>query len=537
MRFLIKTIILICCPLVSLGQVDKESLFAIWNDTSADDSLRINAIHDIYSKNYFKQPDSIFSYAEKAYDFAKQKNLKKEMAFALFTKGITSNNLGKFKKAEEFLLESLAINEEIFDSLGIAKSKSGLGNIYLKQSDYIKAISSYRQSLNLLKGLKKKKEIGVVQNNIGLVFYDLKDYEKALKYLNNALTTYNEIGDEIGEGNTIINIGSIYRQQKDYNKALEFYNKGLNLKKKNNQSQGFGICYSNIGLVYQALGDKQKAMNYFSQSLDLHKANGNQKEIANCLLYLAELKKDNNINTSIKLAEEALGIAKETGSFAEVAKASEVLYKEYEAKGEFKKALAMYKLSQSTKENIYGVKVQKAVLKNEMQFEEKTKNLEQKIDTETTLNNNNSKTQKWRLATIGIVGIIAAISTWFLFSFKKKSQQNSEVQKELNDKIEALKQKLTTQSTIFVEKRKELSLDKEKIEKTINSKLGESSWDILNVLFEDPAVSNKEIAAKVSLSLEGVSSSLRRMYTAFDIKSSNKKIALIMKAIKISIEE
>ena len=83
--------------------------------------------------------------------------------------------------------------------------------------------------------------------------------------------------------------------------------------------------------------------------------------------------------------------------------------------------------------------------------------------------------------------------------------------------------------------RKALELDKLKIEKVIESKLGESAWMILNLIFEDPSISNKEIAENVSLSIEGVSSSLRRMYTIFDITtSSNKKIALIMKASEIS---
>lgn len=83
--------------------------------------------------------------------------------------------------------------------------------------------------------------------------------------------------------------------------------------------------------------------------------------------------------------------------------------------------------------------------------------------------------------------------------------------------------------------RKDLELDKIKIEMAIESKLGESAWMILNLIFEDPSVSNKDIADKVSLSIEGVSSSLRRMYTIFDITTpSNKKIALIMKASEIS---
>ena len=61
---------------------------------------------------------------------------------------------------------------------------------------------------------------------------------------------------------------------------------------------------------------------------------------------------------------------------------------------------------------------------------------------------------------------------------------------------------------------------------------------ILNLILNKPSISNKEIAAEVSLSVEGVSSSLRRMYQAFEINSSsNKKITLIMKATRLSFED
>ena len=46
---------------------------------------------------------------------------------------------------------------------------------------------------------------------------------------------------------------------------------------------------------------------------------------------------------------------------------------------------------------------------------------------------------------------------------------------------------------------------------------------------------NTEIAEKVFLSLDGVGSSLKRMYDYFEIEETKyKKIALLRKAIKIS---
>lgn len=135
------------------------------------------------------------------------------------------------------------------------------------------------------------------------------------------------------------------------------------------------------------------------------------------------------------------------------------------------------------------------------------------------------------LFTGGVCVILSLlVLVWFQW---RKNHQNLVEQKTLQDEILALKNQIATLSLSSSEKQNDFTLNKAKIEDAIQTKLGESSWLILNLLFEDPTISNKAIAAKVSLSVEGVSSSLRRMYTTFNITSpNNKKIALIMKAIR-----
>ena len=78
-------------------------------------------------------------------------------------------------------------------------------------------------------------------------------------------------------------------------------------------------------------------------------------------------------------------------------------------------------------------------------------------------------------------------------------------------------------------------LNQERIQESINRKLNKTDWSVLNVLLDNPEVSNKEIAEKVFLSIDGVGSSLRRMYVFFVIKETKyKKVLLIKRAIEIS---
>jgi DNA-binding CsgD family transcriptional regulator len=65
--------------------------------------------------------------------------------------------------------------------------------------------------------------------------------------------------------------------------------------------------------------------------------------------------------------------------------------------------------------------------------------------------------------------------------------------------------------------------------------VNETDWNVLNILLKEPDISNKEIAEKAFMSVDGIGSSLRRMYLYFDIKESKyKKISLITEAIKMS---
>ena len=65
--------------------------------------------------------------------------------------------------------------------------------------------------------------------------------------------------------------------------------------------------------------------------------------------------------------------------------------------------------------------------------------------------------------------------------------------------------------------------------------MNETDWSILQILLENPTAMNKEIAEKANLSIDGVGSSLRRMYEYFEIHETKyKKIALLHNSIKIS---
>jgi ATP/maltotriose-dependent transcriptional regulator MalT len=120
----------------------------------------------------------------------------------------------------------------------------------------------------------------------------------------------------------------------------------------------------------------------------------------------------------------------------------------------------------------------------------------------------------------------------FAYVFRMKNKKTRAELDSLLAEIDTLKRKEKLNLLVDASN---FELNKEKIQASINRKLNKTDWSVLNVLLQNPEASNKEISEKVFLSIDGIGSSLRRMYQFFDLKETKyKKVLLIKRAIEIS---
>ena len=134
-------------------------------------------------------------------------------------------------------------------------------------------------------------------------------------------------------------------------------------------------------------------------------------------------------------------------------------------------------------------------------------------------------------AWIILIGVLASLVWWVYLRY----QQLAIRQDALFNEVSVLRQQMLAQSNSKPTENSSLSVDRTKVERSIDGRLGESAWRIINLVLENPAISNKEIASEMNLSLDGVSSALRRIYAAFGVKGKgNKKVLLSRKILQIS---
>ena len=207
----------------------------------------------------------------------------------------------------------------------------------------------------------------------------------------------------------------------------------------------------------------------------------------------------------------------------------DVLYKCYQAENNPEKSLEMYQKYTLYKDSIQLEKNKITLIREVIKSE--FVDLLQKNKLQSEREKVKLESIQLKRTYIIIIGSIILI-TLIVFYFNRNLKRDRIKRDKLLEEIKKLKSNDTAN---LVVNSNEFELVREKIELSINKKLNDTDWNVLNILLKEPDISNKEISEKAFMSVDGIGSSLRRMYLYFDIKESKyKKISLITEAIKAS---
>jgi serine phosphatase RsbU (regulator of sigma subunit)/Tfp pilus assembly protein PilF len=355
----------------SLPKNESDSLWKIWSSKQQHDTNRLKAIEKLNWSGYlFAMPDSGYYYAQLMYDFASKKNLKKYMAAALTTQGVSFAVRSNHGKAIIYFNKSLEVRREISDNEGIANCLNNLGMIYKEQGNYSKSIDYFTQSLKIRDKIKDELGIGSSLNNIGLIYDEQNDYEQALKYYVRSLKIFEKIKDKRGIAIAYNNLGMIFKKKGDYKKALEYYNKGLKIKEETGNKQGIANSLNNIGGIYYDQGNISKALEHYQKGLTINEAIGDQQGISSSMINLANIYlKNNKLDLAKKHAIKGLAIAKEVGAIMQIKDGAQSLWEVYKKTGQFQKSLEMFELYISTRDTIQSEESQREVLKQGFKYD------------------------------------------------------------------------------------------------------------------------------------------------------------------------
>ena len=274
---------------------------------------------------------------------------------------------------------------------------------------------------------------------------------------------------------------------------------------------------------------KDLALAYIDKALAINYELDNNSKIIETQVLKSYLLLDTKPALAKNLGEESVKLLKSETSNEIKADLYNLLYECYKNDNQLVKALSMIEKYTVFKDSFQLEKNKILIIKETIksQFEQKLKEAEAINEKENAIV---KLTYTYRIYFVLSLTILLIIL--FAYVFRMKNKKTRAELDSLLAEINTLKRKEKLNLLVDASN---FELNKEKIQASINRKLNKTDWSVLNVLLQNPEASNKEISEKVFLSIDGIGSSLRRMYQFFDLKETKyKKVLLIKRAIEIS---
>ncbi|MFT4697042.1 MAG: tetratricopeptide (TPR) repeat protein [Flavobacteriaceae bacterium] len=515
---------------IGTSQTNGDSLTNTWKDEKKSDSIRFNALEEYYEINNQIKPDSTLAALDYHYELANEKNATLQLYRATKRKGNIHRLKGNYDIAMEAYTEAKNLAKLLNDPILQAKIMGNMGNIFVYRQNYKQATEHFSKALKLYQELNNSDGESHMLTSLGSVFLTINNYDIALEYYEKALSILNKRGFEDRSTAIIfINMGWTNFEKGLYLDAKTDYEKGLKILQVKNEKFFIADCYAVLASIHLKINQLEKANDYANKNLALNKELDIKSGIINAEITIAKIYFETDVDEALKRGESIL-VNLPSDTFKEFNRdLYELLYKCYKSQSKFDLSLNMYEKYTVYRDSIQQEKNNFAVVSEAVKNDFELKVYENKLENE----KEKAALKVSQLKRTFFILITSSLLIFcIVFYFRSKIKKNQAKRELLLNEIEKLKN--NANKGLIVDSNK-FELNKEKIEHAINRKLNETDWKVLNLLLENPVITNKEIAEKVFMSVDGIGSSLRRMYEYFNIKESKyKKISLLLEGIKIS---
>ena len=516
----------------SLYSNKADSLRLTWENEKLTDSLRFGALDEFYNLFSLVFPDSTLKVLDYYHDLAISKGADRQVYRAAVRKGNILRLQDLIEEARTHYYEALIVAKEMNNARLEAIIIGNFGNLHLDQGEYFESIKRYNEAKIIFSTVDDKLGEARMLNGIGAINSQIGNNDIALVHYEKALNIYKELDTKeisysiLNSTTTLMNIGLLYTKDNLLIKAEASFLEALKILKPYNYKIYILGCYNTLAHIYLELNQVEKSLLYANKGFDIAKELDINREILRSKILLATINYQNN--KSIQQLVNILEQVSENGSLEMKRGVYELLYIGYKFQDKLDLSLKMYELF-----NLYNDSIQKSI-ESYAVARETVKSEYEKILFEAKLNSEIEKndlkvTQIKNVVTIIITSILLILLlVYFIFLNNKKNNKKRDA---LLDEIKSLKENKVSP----IVDPKDFELSKQKIDDHLKRVLNETDWKVLLILLDNPMILNKEIAEKSNMSLDGISSSLRRMYDYFEVKDTKyKKISLIHSAIKIS---
>ncbi|MBK6265941.1 tetratricopeptide repeat protein [Marivirga sp. S37H4] len=441
-------------------------------------------------------------------------------------------NLFQLDSAESSLNKALLIYETENDVSGQVDCQNALGLTAYYKQNLIVAEKYYRKAIELAERNNFQKRLTESFNNLGLVFYSRHLYDSALQYFHTTLLLKKKLNQTKSIASTLSNIGSVTGRMGLHEEALRYHKESLVWDVKNNNEKGKARNYTNISNEFDKLEQYDSAVIYLKKALAIFKEMDNKVEAARVQYNLGHnyFKNLNLPELAIKYYRSSIENFKEVDFYNEMHQVYLSLAEVYlvldlndkaglyldsamfidsqvnsvesryryhlirsnylQAKGEYSNALIEYKQFVNMRDSMNFHQQQARIQELEMSYENERKEKERQLIHKSEKIDDLSHQLYWSVI-ISILLLLLISVIYYLFRMKKERNLRA-TQQELHH----------SQQHLMQEKYKNLQLEKEKLDKDLESRKQELVNQALiliekNNLFEELRTDFKKLTRKV----------------------------------------
>ncbi|MBK9290648.1 MAG: sensor histidine kinase [Bacteroidetes bacterium] len=298
------------------------------------------------------------------------------------------------------------------------------GAIYKNKGDFARSLEYHLKSLKINDSLNNKAALATNYNDIGIVYKNLGDYRLALEAYQKANALVTELGLKKGIVMTLNNLGTIYEALGQYDDALKYYNRAYAKAKEYDIPEGLSVALSNIGELYANRNEPQTALEYFREAITIDEQTGDLIGSAITRLNIAAMHIGlKQWDSALMHFERAQSIAEQYNSYDLLNKVYSGLTRLYEARGDYRKALEMYRLARNAQDSVYNEAASKQLAEIKARYDDLQKDREiEQLKSEKLFNELTIQQQRSERLALIFLTVFGALIAFMLYRRQQARQ-------------------------------------------------------------------------------------------------------------------
>ena len=519
----------------ALGQsssAELDSLLEVWRNDSLELDERLAALNKGYVKFHQAVPEVFLVEMDTLLRLSQSADHPFLEYEAHLRRGGLLNYRGQNEQAFEAYDRAEEVALSLADSLRLGSVMENRGIAHATSQQYIEALEHFSSALICYQAVgdsTRAREIGMA---LGSVFALLGDHVLAKAH-------YQQIVDELPEspehdrlrGLLDVNLGWSEYKLGEHESGVALSLSALERLRKYNSGFHIAGCLTNLARIQLDMGNLGLAMAYADSGRAQSEAIGAIEDWLSCELMRADIErkrgKPQEALTRLDVIVNQIDAQENVEVFEEFHR---IKYEAFKDLGNATEALLAHEQFQLYHDSVQVQTNSFAIAR--AAYEKDTQHQVRLVEMAADRRRDRQRLSQLRMVLGLIVVFVVVVAILVAFILKMRTTQENKRQL-LLDEIQLLKSSARHMASPHFD-----SLDRERLEQSIGRTLNETDWKVLNLLLENPTITNVNLAECAHLSVDGIGSSLRRMYGFFNVSETKyKKIALLHSAILLSKED